>query len=92
MNATTLAEAVAHHAAGRLAEAVRLYQAVLAAAPGDADAMAGLGVAALDAGRPETARPLLAEAARRKPGDALIHNNLANAARAVGDAAAARGS
>jgi predicted O-linked N-acetylglucosamine transferase (SPINDLY family) len=92
MTAATLAEAVAHHAAGRVAEAVRLYQAVLAAAPDNADAMAGLGVATLDAGRPEAARPLLAEAARRKPGDALIHNNLANAAKALGDDAAALGS
>jgi protein O-GlcNAc transferase len=90
MTQPSLAEAVAHHAAGRLADAVRLYQAILARAPGDPDAMAGLGVAALDGGRPEMARPLLAEAARRKPDDALIHNNLANAAKALGDPAEAR--
>ncbi len=89
MTGSSLAEAVAHHAAGRLADAVRIYQAILARSPGDADAMAGLGVAALDGGKPEIARPLLAEAARRKPGDALIHNNLANAAKAAGDEAAA---
>ncbi len=89
MTGSSLAEAVAHHAAGRLAEAVRIYQVILARSPADADAMAGLGVAALDGGRPEVARPLLIEAARRKPGDAFIHNNLANAAKAAGDAAAA---
>jgi protein O-GlcNAc transferase len=90
MSKPRLAEAVAHHAQGRLADAVRIYQAILARSPGDADAMAGLGVAALDGGRPEIARPLLAEAARRKQGDAVIHNNLGNAAKALGDAAAAR--
>lgn len=89
MTGTSLAEALAHHAAGRLADAVRIYQAILARSPADADAMAGLGVAALDGGKPEIARPLLAEAARRKPDDALIHNNLANAAKAAGDQAAA---
>ncbi len=90
MTQPSLAEAVAHHAAGRLADAIRLYQAILARSPEDADAMAGLGVAALDGGRPEVARPLLAEAARRKPDDALIHNNLANAAKALGDQGGAR--
>ena len=89
MTGSSLAEAVAHHAAGRLADAVRIYQAILARSPADADAMAGLGLAALDGGKPEIARPLLAEAARRKPDDALIHNNLANAAKAAGDVPAA---
>jgi predicted O-linked N-acetylglucosamine transferase (SPINDLY family) len=89
MTGPSLAEAVAHHAAGRLADAVRVYQAILARTPGDADATAGLGVAALDGGRPDVARHLLTEAIRRKPGDALIHNNLANAAKAAGDLAAA---
>ncbi|MSP49087.1 MAG: tetratricopeptide repeat protein [Alphaproteobacteria bacterium] len=90
MTEPSLAEAMAHHAAGRLAEAVRIYQAILARSPGNADALAGLGVAALTSGRPEVAHPLLAEAARRKRDDAIIHNNLANAAKALGDAAAAR--
>ena len=90
MTAASLAEAIAHHAAGRLGDAVRIYQAILQRSPEDADAMAGLGVAALDGGRPDVARSLLGEAARRKPDDALVHNNLANAAKALGDAAAAR--
>jgi protein O-GlcNAc transferase len=92
MSRPSIAEAVAHHAQGRLAEAVRIYQAILAQSPGDADAMAGLGVAALDGGRPDVARPLLADAARRKHDDAIIHSNLGNAAKALGDDAAARGS
>jgi len=90
MTEGSLAEAVAHHAAGRLGDAVRIYQAILQRSPEDADAMAGLGVAALDGGRPDVARSILGEAARRKPDDALIHNNLANAAKALGDTAAAR--
>ena len=90
MSDTALSEAIAHHARGQLADAIRLYQAILARTPGDADALAGLGVAALDGGRPDAARPLLTEAARRKPNDAVIHNNLANAEKACGDAAAAR--
>ncbi len=89
MTDSSLAEAVAHHAAGRLGDAVRIYQAILQRSPSDADAMAGLGVAALDGGRADVARPLLEEAARRKPDDPLIHNNLANAAKALGDAAGA---
>ena len=90
MSGASLAEAIAHHAAGRVGDAVRIYQAILQHSPGDADAMAGLGVAALDGGRADVARSLLGEASRRKPDDALIHNNLANAARALGDEAAAR--
>ncbi|MBM3546507.1 MAG: tetratricopeptide repeat protein [Alphaproteobacteria bacterium] len=92
MSAPGLAEALAHHAQGRLADAVRIYQAILARSPGNADAMAGLGVAALDGGRPEVARPLLTEASRRKPADAAIHSNLGNAAKALGDEAMAKGS
>ncbi len=90
MNGANLADAVAHHAAGRIGDAVRIYQAILQQSPENAGAMAGLGVAALDGGRPDVARALLIEAARRKPDDALIHNNLANAARALGDVAGAR--
>lgn len=90
MTDASLAEAIGHHAAGRLGDAVRIYQAILQRSPDDPDAMAGLGVAALDGGRPDVARSLLGEASRRKPDDALIHNNLANAAKALGDAESAR--
>lgn len=90
MSGVNLAEALAHHAAGRIGEAVRIYQAILRHSPENADAMAGLGVAALDGGRPDVARSLLVEAARRKPDDALIHNNLANASKALGDGSASR--
>lgn len=90
MTQPILADALAHHAAGRLAEAAGIYQAILSRTPDNVDAMAGLGVIALDGGQPAIAHRLLAEAARKKPGDALLHNNFANAARAIGDAAAAR--
>ena len=92
MSKPRLAEAHAHHAQGRLTDAVRIYQEILARSPGDADAMAGLGVAALESGRPEVARPLLAEARRLKPGDAAIHSTFGNAAKATDDIAAARAS
>jgi predicted O-linked N-acetylglucosamine transferase (SPINDLY family) len=36
------------------------------------------------------ARPLLTEASRQRPGDAALHSNLGNAAKALGDDAAAR--
>ncbi len=52
---------------GRLAEAERLYRAVLAADPGHAEAHAALGVLALRANRPDLSRSVLAEARRLDP-------------------------
>jgi len=89
MTDTLLEEAGRHHAAGRVADAMRLYQAALARTPGHPDALAGLGIAALDGGQPELGRRLLTMALEAKPGDPLILNSLANAAKALGDLDAA---
>ncbi len=68
MNARKLAqvlqEAVAHHQAGRLEAANRLYRDVLRVAPRQADALQLAGVVALQQGRPGEAVELLTRAAR----------------------------
>ncbi|MEJ0069502.1 MAG: tetratricopeptide repeat protein [Pseudomonadota bacterium] len=86
-----LAQALAAHQAGDLAEAELLFQRVLAAAPRHPVALQRLGVIALQRGRPAPAAALLAEAAAASPDDAGIQFNLALALRAldrVDDAAA----
>ncbi|MCQ4163073.1 tetratricopeptide repeat protein, partial [Roseomonas sp. GC11] len=52
---------------GRLADAARDFEAVLAASPGDAEALGGLGLARLRQGRAAEARRALAEAVARDP-------------------------
>src|SRR5476649_1165596 len=87
-----LAQALARHQAGDLAEAERLFRQVLAAAPRHAVALQHLGVIALQRGQPEAGAARLAEAADASPDDAGIQFNLALALRALDqlDAAAAR--
>jgi tetratricopeptide (TPR) repeat protein len=53
----TLQQAIAHHQAGRLLEAERLYRVVLDKHPNHADASHNLGVLAVQAGRPLAALP-----------------------------------
>lgn len=66
-----LQEAVAHHQAGRLAAADRLYRDVLRAAPRQADALQLAGVVALQQGRPGDAADLLGRAVREAPRSAV---------------------
>lgn len=80
----TLAVATEHHRAGRTAEAERLYREVLAAAPGQADALHLLGVLALQSGRPADAADLIAQAVAADAGSALFNANLGHALHAVG--------
>ncbi len=70
------AEAVAHHQAGRLSEAERLYRAVIGLAPRHGDALRLLGVLCLQRGKPDQALPLLHDAAQLQPKNPEILNHL----------------
>ena len=69
------AQAAAHHQAGRLAEAERLYRQVCAADPNHFPALHRLGVVAHQLGRPDAA-DILARAVALKPDLAEAHNDL----------------
>ncbi len=62
-----LQRAVAHHRAGRLAEAATLYQAILQGAPAQPDANHNLAVLALQAGQPAQALPYFKAAVAAEP-------------------------
>src|SRR6185436_20478883 len=68
---TLLAEAVALHGAGRFGEAHDTYQRVLVIDPREMDAVHGLALLAVDAGRPAEAIPLLAGCIALKPDNIL---------------------
>jgi protein O-GlcNAc transferase len=70
-----LAQALAHHQAGRLAEAERLYRQVCAADPNRFEALHRLGVVAHQLGRPDAA-DILARALALRPDVAEAHNDL----------------
>ena len=79
-----LAEGMAHHNAGRLAEAEAAYREVLAAAPQQPDALHLMGVIALQVGKAEVAAGLIAEAIRFQDRNAVYHSNLGSAMRRLG--------
>ncbi|QCO16661.1 tetratricopeptide repeat protein (plasmid) [Azospirillum brasilense] len=81
--AARLGDAVAHHRAGRLADAERDYRAVLVADPHHPDALHLLGVLALQAGHPGPAVALIEEAIRQAGGVADYHDNLGSALAAL---------
>lgn len=71
------AAAVAHHQAGRFAEAEPLYRRALAAEPGHADALRLLGVLRFQQGDAAEAERLLHRALSAAPTLAKAHDNLA---------------
>jgi protein O-GlcNAc transferase len=71
-----LAKALKHHQAGGLNRARQLYRRILAADPGNADAVHLLGVASLQIRRLDEAEKLLRQAIRLAPQRAEIHNDL----------------
>jgi len=71
-----LAEAVSLHQAGHMAEAVELYEKIIAEVPGHFDATHLLGVVALQEGRLERAQALIESALRISPRDCAALNNL----------------
>jgi tetratricopeptide (TPR) repeat protein len=83
---------VAHHRAGRLAEAERAYRQVLAAAPRHADALNLLGVVAAQCGRHAAAVELIRRAIELDDRIAAYHVNLGSAERGRGGLDAAEAS
>jgi tetratricopeptide (TPR) repeat protein len=79
-----LHQAVRHHQQGRLGEAARLYQALLAAQPGHPEALHLLGVVAHQLGDHARAVELILRAIAGNPGNATYRANLAEAYRALG--------
>jgi tetratricopeptide (TPR) repeat protein len=80
----TLSDAIACHQQGNLDQATRIYQCLLEANPGNADAVHLLGVAALQRGDAAGAVELIGRAVALNPGEAAFHSNLAEAYRALG--------
>jgi tetratricopeptide (TPR) repeat protein len=77
-------QAVGHHQHGRLVEAARLYQAILAVQPGHLEALHLLGVLAHQQGDHPRAVELIGRAIAGNPGNAVYHANLAEVYRAQG--------
>ena len=85
MNAQTAMEtALAHHRAGRLAQAEAIYRQVLALHPNYPDALHLLGVLALQVGQPQTAADLITRAISLSPQVADFHFNHGAALVALG--------
>jgi tetratricopeptide (TPR) repeat protein len=77
-------EAVASHQAGRLAEARRAYEAMIAQDPTHFDALHLLGVACVQSGETEHGAALIERAIDVSPNVAAAHVNLAMALNALG--------
>jgi tetratricopeptide (TPR) repeat protein len=76
--------ALRDHQSGRLEQAARIYQGILARHPDHADALHLLGVTALQQGDPSRAVELIGRAIAVNPSAAAFHGNLAEAYRALG--------
>jgi tetratricopeptide (TPR) repeat protein len=83
--AVNLREALDEHQRGNLERASALYNAALAEDPNQADALYLLGLVAIQKGDPRQAVLLIGRAAALRPGDPVIHGNLGEAYRALGD-------
>jgi Flp pilus assembly protein TadD len=80
-----LSEALEEHRRGNLEWAAAAYESILVADPDQPDALYLLGVVSLQKGDPKRAAMLIARAAALRPDDSVIHANLAEANRALGD-------
>ena len=80
-----LSEALEEHRRGNLERARSLYEAALAEDPDQPDALYLLGLVAIQNGNPQQAVLLIGRAAMLRPGEAVIHANLGEAFRALGD-------
>ena len=76
--------AVAHHQAGRLAEAENIYQQILQIDPRHADALHLSGVVAMQTGRNDLAIKQIANAIQVRPNFTEAYNNLGNALKNLG--------
>ena len=82
--AEALNTAVAHHQAGRLDEAVQIYQQILATTPNCADAHHLLGLVDAARGNRDLAVERVSHAIRLAPATAVYHGNLAKLFKEVG--------
>jgi tetratricopeptide (TPR) repeat protein len=82
--AQTLAKAITHHKAGRLAEAERLYRVAIGLVPHHGNASHLLGLLYLVGGKPEQALPLLRDALKAQPNNPEILNVFGGALRDTG--------
>jgi predicted O-linked N-acetylglucosamine transferase (SPINDLY family) len=80
----SLQDGLAHLLAGRLTEAVVIYQQILQHDPNHPDALLYLGVVEMQRGKTENAIILINKSLSIKPTSAEAHNNLGNALRAQG--------
>src|SRR5690242_17689456 len=85
----SLRSALAHHQAGRLDEAERIYREVLTANPGHPKSLYLFGLLCMAAGRTDEAIDLLTRATQGDPDDTDAAFNLGNAFYRKGDAQAA---
>jgi tetratricopeptide (TPR) repeat protein len=83
MSGSLLEQALDLHGQGRLAEAERLYEQVLAANPNQAGARHMLGVLRAQQGRNQEALDLIAPVVAANPGDALALANFGNVLNAL---------
>lgn len=74
-------QALQQHRAGAFTAAEKLYQRVLQQQPDQVDALHGLGILALQQGRPEVAIVSLQQAVELRPDHAFAHVHLAHALR-----------
>ena len=77
--------ALAHHQAGRLAEAEALYRQVLAVQPQNPDALHLLGLIAHQVGRQDAAADLIGRAIALRPDDAALYSQLGKSTATSGD-------
>src|SRR5437870_5169643 len=75
---------LAHHQAGKLADAENFYRQLLRRNPKRHDAIHLLGLLAHQVGKHDLAAELIAEAIALEPDAPIYHNNLAEAYRAAG--------
>ena len=71
----TLQDAFALHGQGRLGEAARLYEAIIAREPGNAEARHYLGAILASAGRLKDAKALMKRALELKPNEFAFLEN-----------------
>lgn len=74
-----LQQATAHHQAGQLPQAERIYKEILEAEPKNADALHLLGVLACQSRQPEVGADLITKAIQVNPNQPTFYSNLGNA-------------
>jgi tetratricopeptide (TPR) repeat protein len=84
MTKIAMADVIALHSAGRLAEAEAACRSLLAADPENPETLHTLGVLSLQSGKPGVAVEMIAAAIRRNPASAPYFSNLGSALRRLG--------